>query len=96
LFALAAADSTDCPEYKAQALLWLIDLDLYHTPPVVLEQLTAGTHCWKPVTQGIDVLSPPVPGTQELALPPSSSSDTNQLSPEICAFFLQGLLALLS
>lgn len=36
-----------------------------------------------------DMFAPPVPGAQDLALSASSSSDKNDLSPEICAFFLQ-------
>lgn len=63
-------------------------------PSVMREQLTAGARCWKPRTQGIGIFAPPVPGAQELASPASSSSDANQLSPEIGAFLLQGLLDL--
>lgn len=55
----------------------------------MLEQLTASLYCCKPVAQGIDIFVSPAPAAQELAFPASGSCDTNQLSPEICAFSLQ-------
>lgn len=56
---------------------------------------------WMMSTQNLaicctDMFAPQVPGAQDLALSASSSSDKNCLSPEICAFFLQHLLALAS
>lgn len=71
---LAAGGSTSCPESKAQALLWLFHLNcpLCCTLPGTLEQLTADMHCWKAVTQAIDMFASPVPGPQELAFPASA------------------------